>query len=904
MSQSNTGSLSGKVQGFESGEMLSKVLIRLEGTNKSALTNNEGIFFFKDLAAGKYIVVCMRSDRFSTRSDPVEVIPGEDTDIELKMLKGDPDQYCYFSIGGITVTAEKDLIPESHETVHKISSGEIEHMQATNLGDILELIPGADIRNRPGLYNQIHASMRGAEQVLDEIPDIFGTRVIVDDIPLSNNANLNAGVGVGYASVKGNVTNGVDLRTLPADNVQEVDVVTGVPSVQYGDVTSGIVKVRTRSDAEPLRLKIKNNPDTKEFNFGGGFNLGSHTTVNLNANDAYSLRDLRIDGDEVNRLSFQGVFSHNLLNKKLILSEKVSFTRMFEDYALKDDSLATAAYNHDLYWGFGQSIRYHFSKNTSLYYRGFLNVTRRKSYKRQRYFIDPVYATDLFDSGTQVAKLLMAGYTWEVNTTGLEYNAGAKLNFNHRIVGNGMVHNILFGSEFLYEANTGEGKQFDPLLPPNGLVGKRPYSFDQVPGFRQLSLYAEDRISGKLFRPYTLTLGMRAEMYNPKSFGGRSLIKSRNGTFWNPRTGLQIRLNPNLQLRGSFGISSKAPALYQMYPGPVYYDVLEPGNYVAGGDTVRLISTYPLDVSNDDLKGYTQRKIELGTDFKFNGAGISVTGFLQKTRNAPAMVQLPYIRYTYAYPNWPSTEGKYLSGADSVQNLRYSEYVKMANLGWIDRRGAEISLRTHRIKSLNMRFRVGGLFSSARSGREPSVSVRSPRGVLDSSAASGPVVRNIFPIYPSLNRREKKLVLNYSLDYMNETLGIWLTFTMYHQLYQQNVVSDWPSDYQLATGYYEEGNYYTLTPEQAREWGLSSHVSTVERMVYTFPVRYYFNLTVSKNIYQGMEVSLFVNNFLNSRQYYTNYMGQTVAANPEIFYGIEFSMMVKPFSKLFSQKVF
>ncbi|MEJ2636478.1 MAG: hypothetical protein P8184_14445, partial [Calditrichia bacterium] len=40
MSQSNTGSLSGKVQGFESGEMLSKVLIRLEGTNKSALTNN------------------------------------------------------------------------------------------------------------------------------------------------------------------------------------------------------------------------------------------------------------------------------------------------------------------------------------------------------------------------------------------------------------------------------------------------------------------------------------------------------------------------------------------------------------------------------------------------------------------------------------------------------------------------------------------------------------------------------------------------------------------------------------------------------------------------------------------------------------------------------------------------
>jgi hypothetical protein len=48
-------------------------------------------------------------------------------------------------LGGIEVcSVQQELIPESPVTTRTIDTGEIEHMQATSLGDILSLVPGVD----------------------------------------------------------------------------------------------------------------------------------------------------------------------------------------------------------------------------------------------------------------------------------------------------------------------------------------------------------------------------------------------------------------------------------------------------------------------------------------------------------------------------------------------------------------------------------------------------------------------------------------------------------------------------------------------------------------------------------------------------------------------------------------
>ena len=59
-------------------------------------------------------------------------------------------------------------------------------------------------------------------------PD-FGTVVEMDGVRLSGNATAAS-------------TSGTDTRNIGNSNVERVEVITGVPSVEYGDLTDGVVK--------------------------------------------------------------------------------------------------------------------------------------------------------------------------------------------------------------------------------------------------------------------------------------------------------------------------------------------------------------------------------------------------------------------------------------------------------------------------------------------------------------------------------------------------------------------------------------------------------------------------------------------------------------------------------------
>ncbi len=900
------GSIRGTVRDFTTGDPVPGVLIRVEGTKIMVHSDRNGAFSLSGLAPGKYTLISIKRKYYSSVSDPIEVYAGKTTHVTLKMLTGDPEKYLYFSIGGITVTADRDLIPETHETIHKISAGEIEHMQATNLGDILELIPGVERNDRPGLNNLSLVGLRGAEtEKTYDRPDVFGTKIIVDDIPLSNNANMNTGTGVGYgAKVRTNAETGVDLRGVVADNVKEVEVISGVPSVEYGDLTSGIVKVTTRSEAQPLRLKAKNNPDTREVNLNGGNKPGEHFLLSYNLNYAYSERNIRQDGDEVSRIAAQFSLINNFPKKGLKISNRFRYSRLLEDYSLPDDPHAVRAYNRGFRLSYGTVVNRKIGKRSAVNFSGYINFVSRKSYRREFEVINPTYLSNLMEPGTvEAADYLRAEpYFWEMRTDGKEYNLGLKLKFKHRVLQGKTVHNLLAGAEFTYDANTGPGKQFDPLKPPNGATGKRPRSFDEVPGFNQLSLFFEDRITGKKFVFYTFTLGIRGEMYNPQRLGGKNLVESRNGTFWNPRMGLQLKLFKGLQLRSSYGITSKAPALISIYPAPVYHDIVEWGkdpNDPTGQDSIPLITTYVYRLENERLRGYKQRKFEIGIDYRFKNVGISITGYRQKTTGTIVDVDLPYTDRRYFWANWPSPEGKILR---SENKIILNNYERKENLGWNTRQGVEFTVKTHRIAPLNMMFRITGSYNFKRHGSDNYLDLDTPRHFTEITTAGDTIEHYAYPLYPPTTGWRKSFQAYYSIDYVNRTLGIWITFTMTHRIYDKKQVVDLPTVYNYATGYYEDGVYHFISSEQAKAMGLYSLVDPGEIAVFKKPSTYYFNLTISKNIYRGMEVSLFVNNFLNQRKFYTNQFGIDEVANPEIFYGMEFSMMVDPLVKSLLQR--
>src|SRR5690606_12318654 len=67
----------------------------------------------------------------------------------------------------------------------------------------------------------------------------FGTLLVVDGVPLSNNANLQSLGSRSEVSFAGTAGVGIDLRRIPATTIERVEVLRGVPSARWGDLTHG-----------------------------------------------------------------------------------------------------------------------------------------------------------------------------------------------------------------------------------------------------------------------------------------------------------------------------------------------------------------------------------------------------------------------------------------------------------------------------------------------------------------------------------------------------------------------------------------------------------------------------------------------------------------------------------------
>src|SRR5690606_1886850 len=65
-----------------------------------------------------------------------------------------------------------------------------------------------------------------------------------------------------------------DLRQFSADNIESVEVIRGVPSVEYGDLASGAIIIKTKAGPEPFTIKARINPRITPVNGGKGFSLG------------------------------------------------------------------------------------------------------------------------------------------------------------------------------------------------------------------------------------------------------------------------------------------------------------------------------------------------------------------------------------------------------------------------------------------------------------------------------------------------------------------------------------------------------------------------------------------------------------------------------------------------------
>jgi len=175
--QTNYGIFSGSIKDSD-GSPLMSANIRIVETNNGSASDKNGIFkIFSKPGTYRVEITYMGYEKIT---DNISIIADRTVEKNYSMKS------TSFTIGTIYVTASNDFLPVTPETKTKVTSSEIEHMQASSLNDVLKLTPGVETTN-PTLNAVEKASIRSG--------DALGTQVILDGIPISNNANMQIGIG-------------------------------------------------------------------------------------------------------------------------------------------------------------------------------------------------------------------------------------------------------------------------------------------------------------------------------------------------------------------------------------------------------------------------------------------------------------------------------------------------------------------------------------------------------------------------------------------------------------------------------------------------------------------------------------------------------------------------------------
>ncbi|MBA3656454.1 MAG: TonB-dependent receptor [Gemmatimonadaceae bacterium] len=277
------GAIEGRVLEGISGHPVSDAIVTVEGSRAATYSDSLGFFSLRLVPAGPAVLRAQRIG-FAPRRTNLTIIADSSVRIDLSLAKN------ALELEGVQVLAD----PASRArgelgTATVIEADAIKNQVAASLAGILELTPGVSL-SAPGLDNVQQIGLRavpvssgassGGDASAGSLAS-FGTTIVIDGIPVSNNANLQTlgpRAEVSFASAAGG---GVDLRRIPASTIERVEVIRGVPSARYGDLTQGAIVVETRTGALDPALLARFDPVTLAGTFVAGKAIGASNTLAL-----------------------------------------------------------------------------------------------------------------------------------------------------------------------------------------------------------------------------------------------------------------------------------------------------------------------------------------------------------------------------------------------------------------------------------------------------------------------------------------------------------------------------------------------------------------------------------------------------------------------------------------------
>ncbi len=529
------------------------------------------------------------------------------------------------AIDEVVVTARRG--DDASGTTYSVGREALDHLQLTAVTDLAALLPGGKSVNSD-LTQARTLSLRDGGQSAGNAA--FATAVEVDGVRLGNNAS--------FASPAG-----VQTRSLTVGDIESVEVLTGVPSAEYGDMGSGMVRIRTRKGLTPWNITLSANPRTWLFSLSKGFRLG-RGTLNVSGEWTRATQKLSSPYTSYTRRGMTATYTHTFRNSWHFEAGLAGTLGGMN--SREDPDAFTGAYSR----GRDNSLRARSSLTwmanrpgiTQLRIDASVNCHDERTYAYDYHTsASELPAVHAEEEGYHLADRLPFTYFSGRVVDSKEVDIASSLKYSWALRRDRVQSRLSAGLQWKSTGNAGRGEYYDdPALAPSGY---RPRPYGDYPRMHNLSAFVEESLTLPVSRTdLTLTAGARMETLLLRG------SRYRHTTILSPRLNLRWRLAEGLTVRGGWGKTGKLPSYWILYPRQEYRDVQTFGFATAGNGSAYVYHSQPCTMErNDDLRWQRSSNAEAGVEWKAGGWGLTFSFWRQTTLD-------PY-RYTNHYEPFSCT---------------------------------------------------------------------------------------------------------------------------------------------------------------------------------------------------------------------------------------------------------
>lgn len=804
-------------------------------------------------------------------------------------------------INEVVVTAAQTNT--KHESIVRSA---MEHLQPTSIADLTELLPGGFAKDpNMGAANTIAMRETGAMNAYGQSAtnnnygtSALGTLFVVDGAPISTDANMqysplsstqSTTTGTSAEDSRNTTNRGVDMRSIGTDDIENVEVVQGIPSAEYGNLTSGMVLIKKIRRATPVIVRLKADGYSKLFGIGKGIDLSKHNThynshiLNIDLGWLDSKVDPTNNLENYKRITASARYTRQKDRNKF--QSAIDYTGTFDksktdpnlNYGRIDDyqsNYSRVMLTNNLH--LKKFERWSFDVNTSASIQ-FDRLKQTRLVAPQRYGIVPTG----YGEGEQEAHAVFGEYVASYLCDGKPFCASISTKAKRTITRNDNNY-IMFGTQWDYAKNFGNGQVYD-MERPLSLTGwtSRPRKYSDIPALQNLSAYAElNREFPIKKNTFKLTAGVRLN-----TLPGLNSKFDMAGKFYaDPRVNLSFQAKEigdvKLIVNAGFGLTTKMPTLNYLYPDKsysnfnslVYYDQENPTE-----NSKFVVTTFVQDPTNYNLKPARNQKWELSLAAYYgNGGNATVKLFYEKMNDG--------FRYSNVYNAYSYNKYSDKSMTDYKECSTLDGYTQVTNGSKIIKQGVELTLNFGRIKAIQTAVNVtGAWFRTQYLNSQPMF--ESVSGVIDDTTISSQFVGLYDWNDGKINQRANTNITfdtqipKFSLIFTTSVQTVWFISTK----------TMWKNGTPVAYISAADGKMHEFDEQSAKDAYLQQLVKTYNAdlfKTFTVPMSTLVNLKVTKSIGKNLKLSMFANKILDYLPTYTA-NGRIIRRSASPYFGME-----------------